>query len=730
MTSMLRAAALSFLIASLLAASDPVAVVVGERAPDVERYAADQLCEYLSKLFGIRTRPATSVPPTAESILLVGSPQTNDLIRQSKASARFAGLGSQGIVVERSVHGGKPALIAGGGSPPATLWAVYDLVERYWGVRYLLHGDVLPPPGTFTMPDAHVRMEPLLPVRQWRVVNEFACGPASWGLADYRPVLDQLAKMKFNRLLVVLWPHQPFLDYEYAGVRRSSANLFFGYRFPISSDMPGRFLFGSARQFWNPDLPENAGYREFTDAGIRHVRGLMAHGRARGLGTVINVSPLEFPPEFAPALNSSQKIRQLGELCIVPGENTAIDDPKLSGLVASILKAAANTYPEAAALGVQMPEHRQWVKEYQRAWTRFDARYGVARTGSIEKIVEAAAHRRNFHSPPERAVAEVKGDLVNLFFYDALIRDRKVFASTKRPDMPVIYDNVAEELYPAVGRILRPGDELLNFVDYTPSRIVQRREALSRLPGKQNPALLIYTLHDDNVGLLPQLATGSFHELTLDLRKYGWAGFSTRYWLIADHDPVLAYLSKASWDSAATPNAVYRDQWTAICGDGCVDPMTEVMQRVEKATLLLEQHGLGFAFPVKGMMMKHWTPKPLEKELLEIQSVYRQALAAAGSARQKSAPDRRGAMDYWIGRLDYGIRYIEAARLLREAAMADSQGRRDIALKHANSALADVVRAIESYARVARDQSDRGAIAMMGELVYRPLKVKVEELKR
>ena len=155
----------------------------------------------------------------------------------------------------------------------------------------------------------------------------------------------------------------------------------------------------------------------------------------------------------------------------------------------------------------------------------------------MDGMLHAAAHRENFHSPPERAIAEVKGDLVNLYFYHQLIRNSKVFEGTKRPNMPVIYDGVAEELYPMLGRILRPGDELLNFVDYTPSRIVQRRGALARVPGKQNPTLLIYTLHDDNVGLLPQLATGSFHELTQDLRKYGWSGFSTRYWLIADHDP-------------------------------------------------------------------------------------------------------------------------------------------------------------------------------------------------
>ena len=37
----------------------------------------------------------------------------------------------------------KPSMAIVGGSSAATLWGVYELVERY-GVRYLLSGDVYP----------------------------------------------------------------------------------------------------------------------------------------------------------------------------------------------------------------------------------------------------------------------------------------------------------------------------------------------------------------------------------------------------------------------------------------------------------------------------------------------------------------------------------------------------------------------------------------------------------
>jgi hypothetical protein len=51
-------------------------------------------------------------------------------------------------------------------------------------------------------------------------------------------------------------------------------------------------------------------------------------------------------------------------------------------------------------------------------------------------------------------------------------------------------------------------------------------------------------------------------------------------------------------------------------------------------------------------------------------------------------------------------------------------------LREAKLALSDVRQALEAYARVARDQSDRGAIATLNEFAYRPLKEKVVELSK
>ncbi len=67
---------------------------------------------------------------------------------------------------------------------------------------------------------------------------------------------------------------------------------------------------------------------------------------------------------------------------------------------------------------------------------------------------------------------------------------------------------------------------------------------------------------------------------------------------------------------------------------------------------------------------------------------------------------------------------------VRSAAIAEADGKIAEALQHTETALATAHRALEAYVRVTRDQSDRGAIAVMNEYVYRALKAKVTALQK
>ena len=706
-----------------------VAVIVSENAPALERFAAEQLCEYLGKLFGIQTRPMSTASPEAEALFLVGALDTDVTVQFTTESDALPPVSEQGFILHCVDFQERPSLIVKGGSPRATLWAVYELVER-WGVRYLLHRDVLPAPCPFHLPDLDIVMEPALSVRQWRVINDFACGPESWGMGDYRPVLDQLAKLKFNRILLSIWPWQPFLHYEIKGIKRNSATLWFNFHYPITDDMVGRGLFGDEEEFWNPDLPRGASYEEFTTAGEQLVHNLIDYAHQRGMECVIVATLTEFPPEFSPLLKDAQEVHQLAELTIVPSAETDIDDPALTELATTVLRATVDTYPEVDYVALGMPEFRQWSGLYERAWEALDAKYKVSSHRSLEDVLTAAAQRSAYPGGEERALQEIKGDIVALYFYDRLLNEIEALNKSSRPDMKFIYNNVAEELFSVLGSLVPRGWETLNFVDYTASRIVKRREVLGNIPSSEHARSLIYTLHDDNVGLLPQLATGSLYELTQDLCRHGWAGFSTRYWLIADHDPCVAYLAKAAWYQNVNHEDVYRDQIRAVCGEECVEEMMTVFREVERTTVALEAHGLGLTFPVPGMLTKHWTPQPMSDELVTDRQGYQRALDAAFRALEKAQPSGQSYVDYWIGRLKFGIGYLDMIAAVRRAAIAEIDQQPTEAIRQAEIALATACQALQAYAAVVRDQSDRGAIAVMNEYVYRPLKDKVAALQK
>jgi len=227
------------------------------------------------------------------------------------------------------------------------------------------------------------------------------------------------------------------------------------------------------------------------------------------------------------------------------------------------------------------------------------------------------------------------------------------------------------------------------------------------------------------------------------MRKQGVSGFCTRQWMISDHDPCVAYLSKAAWTPGATPEAVYVDQIRAVCGRAAVEPMLEAFRELEAVTTALEDHGMGFSFPVPTMMTQHWTPGPLSKELVEDRAGYQRALAAVRSVPEPPSEEGRAYVRYWLQRLKFAVEYLDAVEAVKKAAIAEKAARdakqkgdeREFrarlaeALKQADAAQTTAFQAIETFAGVAKNQADRGAIATMAEYVYRPLKRKAEELR-
>src|SRR6202035_2594801 len=58
-------------------------VLVGSRAPQLEIFAANELCRYLDRLYGLELHVTNSPSPNADFYLLVGSPTTNPAVARA-----------------------------------------------------------------------------------------------------------------------------------------------------------------------------------------------------------------------------------------------------------------------------------------------------------------------------------------------------------------------------------------------------------------------------------------------------------------------------------------------------------------------------------------------------------------------------------------------------------------------------------------------------------------------
>lgn len=719
-------------------------ILLSARPDALEQHAADELAAYLEKLFHINVKPATETAGAPAALLLVGSAESNPHIAKALGPGGWPAVSDQGIVLKRTKMDGVPALVIGGGSPVATLWAVYELAE-YWGVRHLQSGDVYPetlPP--FGLPESDKIMEPAFRSRWYKTMGDFAMGMEGWGLADYRPFIDQLAKMKFNRIRVGSSPSQPFLNLRFGGIAQETAVLWYGEHFPITSDMPGRARFGDEPEFWNPDLPlPPASGKDLLAAGEQHCRALIDYARSRGIEASFVGSITDFPREFAPLVPEAQTVSQLGSLTVGPGAAVLPDNVQLSAIAGSVIRSIVDTYPDAGSYGFPVgTEWNSWIDAYAWAWDQLDKLYNINEVTTLDNVLEVASGRTS-HDGPERATRQVKGSLAGLYFLSQVWADPTVLPSTKKPDARLVVYEPPEELYPILPRVLPTGAELLVVIDYNPSRVLSRRKVLATLPARELETTLVLTLHDDSVGLLPMLTTSALHELVTDMRQYGISGFCTRQWLMSDHDTTMAYLSKAAWDPAATPDSVMADQVRTVCGAPAVAPMLDFFRTLESVTAGLEDHGMGLTFPYPGMMTQFWTTDPPTRTLPEDHTGYEQARAILERVPPSTRPEGREYLRYWKGRIDFALGYLDAIESVKQAAVAekaasdakeagDTETYRRLlaeALAGAETAQTTVFRAIDAYAEVARNRADLGAIAILAEYAYRPLKAKADAFR-
>jgi hypothetical protein len=303
------------------------AIVVGDRAADLERLAAKELQRYLYRMSG------SVLPLTGESawkqepkrpMILLGTPQSNAVLAAVTAGAGIdasqSALGDQGFVVKTLDVQQRPVAAIAAATPVGVLYGAYTLLEQM-GVGFYLGGDALPGHDLpLELPASlEVRQKPVFAVRGSLPWYNFLNSPTTWDLDDFKYFFDQISKMKQNFVGFHTYDSEPLAPYVkegklvYAEPLVTSKTYAWG---AVRGLTTGQFGFGTG-DYFDQELFGSRATTESKDRedAIRRTQALLAagleYGRRRGVRVCVGFEVTGDPtrPESQAALEA--RLREL-----------------------------------------------------------------------------------------------------------------------------------------------------------------------------------------------------------------------------------------------------------------------------------------------------------------------------------------------------------------------------------------------------------------------------------
>lgn len=696
------------------ATAPDIAVVVGPQSPALVRFAARELAQQLARLYGTQVDVTEELSPGARSLVLVGSPENNPAIAAAFGRA-WPQLSEQGLLL-RSIAD-PPALVVGGGSPPATLWAAYELGRRL-GITYLLSGDVYPPPPTkpFDSQGYDVLLEPQFTNRFFVTLGDRVIGPASWGLEEHARVLRQLAKLKFNGVLLLMHPWQPFVHVSANGTAKTQARLWRQNHWPVAGDTAGRAAFAGAREFFNPDLAGKPTYQDLTAAGIELARGILARARELGMACAVWIAPLELPHDFARLLPDGRAPADGEALSLIPHATDAGQRQTWLAAASAQLRAYLDTYPGLDALYLSLPQEPVWTASAAAAWDRLTH-------GRLEKL------EQYFERLPAEDRGGVQGQLL-LGHVSSLAFLRELLASTgvQGGGKPQVYVAGAHAaLYPVLDELLPPDAGVM-------TRFTQVHEPGSQddlragLPGRRNCTVWLQ-LGEAGGGTFLTSEAARLPSVLQAAAAANCDGFVVQCDVAADHELGLHLLSRASFEPHVTMPEALRELVEPMCGEGVAERVALALDRVEKAGILMARHDPQFGRPSPDMVLRHAVAEPAPQWWEEAATLYSEAANDLYRASDRSRPEGRPYLRRQIRRCEWAWYYFQSLAALR-AAEQHAKDDADARVAQLEAAVEHMYNGLAAMAEAAQDNSTRAIIAVLNEYGYRPLAARLDEASR
>jgi hypothetical protein len=645
------------------AAGPRVQILVGEAAPALERRAAEDVAANLQRIYEADTQVVT-VAADAAHVILIGRPETNPHVKPFASLWSEKKLTDQGHLVHTVDFRGQPALLLGGGSPAATYWAASEYAHAL-GVRSLLYGDLYPiAPPPFTLAGFDLALEPKLRVRGWQLLGDSPLDSSSWSLAEHQRFLRQLAKLKFNRVVLEIHPWQPFVQVKFGEIRNDGAVLWSGPDLSVTGDAAGRAAFGGAKLFQNPDIAGVSAKVSAADrfaAGRKFFHGLIAAAHECGLTVGARTEPFLIS-DWQPQSNDFSTRLAAG------------DDEARFGWAVAQSQALIATYPELDAVYLVASSTGDWDGQAAALWPRLGEK------------------------------------LRSLPLDDS--RHREFILTQKSP-----------ALFP---RILE--QTVANTSLHHAWNVPETSKALSDGKPLESPASgRTRTLEMPLVsGFLPQTTVIPLTGLSGLLSISGWSGVVLHGDGVGDLDVAAYAASRADWGTDFTAASPLTVLLNPVCGEGVDECLRKALALIEKATLLIAQNEPSFATN-PDLLRFYRAEEAAPKWQAEVQDCYLNAMNEMYRANTRAREGGRSFTLYLARRYEFAYGYLACVDAIRQAGAAARMGDRTKQIAQLEAAIEALHAGLNSLAAVGRSNSDRGIIAVLNETGYRPLLKLLEE---
>jgi len=702
-----------------LFAAQQVEIVVSNENNAIEQFAATELQGQLERLFDIEVTFSKSLSANAfHAILLGDSPQ--NVATAKKMGIKWPKLTEQGIALKSFQSGNRSLLMIDGGSPAATLWAVYEL-GHHFGIRYLLSGDIIPEKKkTIDLSMIDILLEPELKVRSFQTVDAFAFGFESWGLADQQKLIRQLVKLKYNNLMIVVHPWQPFVHYEFEGIKKETGVLWRGEKYRVDGDTPGRQALGRAKWFENPDFAGKETYEARTAAGEKLLKGIIETAHSVGMTVGLSISPLEFPKEFQSVLVNSVSTNGLNSLLITPGSKQKFDDQALIKLAKTKIHAYLKTYPGLDEIYFRLPTSTKWGAQAPQTWEAIFNGKNAKDNQPFNEFL-ASTNKQN------RKV--MKENLVALAFLQILLKEANLLETSSHKKVQPFVTAVNPTLFPVLEKVIPAQTGVLHIIDHTARRVAKKKQLLMQIPAQKIPSRLVLTLAGNSISALSQSAISDIETLLEELRALKWEGFSTQICIIGDLDPAIDYLPRAAFNEKLTAKESYRDFFLGITDNpAATNRIWLGYLAVEKATQIIDENSSDFVFPDKSMLLKHAIAKPIPEWWQAATDEYNTDLVELYRTYDALTGRSRPLFYYYAKRSEFMLSYMGAVKAVREAAIAKKAGDTEKQIEHLETAIESIYDGLDTLGDIARNPSDRGLIAILNAYAYQPLLTEYEKL--